>query len=279
MFKGPNAGGINVMTYDLSKNNNYFECPDTTANCDLAGQVKFYMNTYAAAGIPARVGHEIGQPAYPDAANDAGNQIPLTQSELTGILSGVSSSSTMGGFFWELYKAKNSEPTGAKGQPNNIDVTSVAQQVCAKVLPNESRCKGSIPQVGGSQPAPASQSSATGSPKITTSSIVAATVTIPPAPPTIASASQSVSEKTKALPSATADTPSKTTTAQTTASCSDNDDEDSAPKSQTVVAGGGAIQGSPCSVHGQTVCTEGNTYQCAYYGTHALSWGQWYTGC
>ncbi|KAJ3256973.1 hypothetical protein HDU77_002913 [Chytriomyces hyalinus] len=280
MFKGPNAGGINVMTYDLSKNNNYFECPDTTANCDLAGQVKFYMNTYAAAGIPARVGYEIGQPAYPDAANDAANQIPLTQTELTGILSGVSSSSTMGGFFWELYKAKNSEPTGAKGQPDNIDVTSVAQQVCAKVLPNESRCKGSVPQVGGSQPAPVPQSSATESRKMTTSSIVAATVTAPPpTPPTIASASQSVAEKTRTVPSATADTPAKTTAVKTTASCSDDDDEDSAPKSQTAVAGSGAMQGSPCSVHGQTVCADGNTYQCAYYGTYALSWGKWFSGC
>ncbi|KAJ3236501.1 hypothetical protein HDU81_010705 [Chytriomyces hyalinus] len=250
MFKGPNAGGINVMTYDLSKNNNFFECPDTTSNCDLAGQVKFYMNTYASAGIPARVGYEIGQPAYPDAGNDAANQIPLTQAELTGILGGVSSSSTMGGFFWELYKAKNSEPTGAKGQPDNIDATSVAQQVCAKVLPNESRCKGSIPQVGGLQPGTEGPSASI---KSTTSSIVDATVTAKPVPPTIASTSQLVSTKAKT-------------------SHREDDDEDSAPKSQTVIAGGGAMQGSPCSVHGQTQCTNGDTYQCAYYGTYTLSW-------
>ncbi|TPX73965.1 hypothetical protein CcCBS67573_g04768 [Chytriomyces confervae] len=76
---GPNAGGINVMTFDLSKNNSYFKCPDTVANCDLAGQVKFCMNAYAAAEIPARVGYDIGQPACPVASNDAADQIPLTQ--------------------------------------------------------------------------------------------------------------------------------------------------------------------------------------------------------
>ncbi|KAJ3012285.1 UNVERIFIED_CONTAM: hypothetical protein HDU68_001289, partial [Siphonaria sp. JEL0065] len=48
MATGANAGGINVMTYDLSNNNQYYECPSgSTADCDLAGQVKFYMNTYS----------------------------------------------------------------------------------------------------------------------------------------------------------------------------------------------------------------------------------------
>ena len=61
---GANAGGVNVMTYDLSKNENFHECPDA-GDCPLAAQVKFYMDTYSAAGIPASVGFEIGTPAYP----------------------------------------------------------------------------------------------------------------------------------------------------------------------------------------------------------------------
>ncbi|KAI9329171.1 hypothetical protein BDR26DRAFT_1011862 [Obelidium mucronatum] len=150
MSTGANAGGINVMTYDLSKNNNFFECPSgSTADCDLVGQVKFYMNTYAADNIPARVGYEIGQAAYPDPTNDPTNQIPLTQSALTGILSGVSSTSTIGGFFWELYKPKNSAPTGPTGQPDNVDATTAAQQICAKILPGAARCSGVIPPIGG----------------------------------------------------------------------------------------------------------------------------------
>ncbi|KAJ3009414.1 UNVERIFIED_CONTAM: hypothetical protein HDU68_002712 [Siphonaria sp. JEL0065] len=146
MAKGKNAGGINVMTYDLSKNNQYYECPDTTENCDLAGQVKFYMNTYKTAGIPARVGYEIGQAAYPDPTNDPTNQIPLTKDALNSIL-GYENTSTMGGFFWELYKPKNSAPTGASGQPNNVDANTTAQKVCAKVLGSSAkRCKGVIPK-------------------------------------------------------------------------------------------------------------------------------------
>ncbi|KAI9329172.1 hypothetical protein BDR26DRAFT_923023 [Obelidium mucronatum] len=146
MSTGANAGGINVMTYDLSKNNNFFECPSgSTADCDLAGQVKFYMDTYAKAGINARVGYEIGQPAYPDPTNDPENQIPLTQAGLDGILSDVKTSSTNGGFFWELYKPKTSPQTESQ-QKSNIDANTVAQKVCKKVLGADKRCSGVIPQ-------------------------------------------------------------------------------------------------------------------------------------
>ncbi|KAI8622247.1 hypothetical protein BC830DRAFT_818710 [Chytriomyces sp. MP71] len=145
MSVGANAGGINVMSYDLSNNNQFFECPNTVDDCDLAGQVKFYMNTYAIANIPARVGYEIGQAAYPDPEIDPSHQIPLTQAALDAILFGVPSVTTQGGFFWELYKARNSLPTGPSGQPNNIDVTTLAQQICAKLFPNAARCKGVIP--------------------------------------------------------------------------------------------------------------------------------------
>ncbi|KAI9328149.1 hypothetical protein BDR26DRAFT_874417 [Obelidium mucronatum] len=150
MATGKNAGGINVMTYDLSNNNAHFECPSgQTADCDLAGQVQFYMETYANASIPARVGYEVGQPAYPDPTNDAAHQLPLTKAGLSAIINGVATSSTLGGFFWELYKPKNSEPTGVTGQPNNIDANTVARQVCKAVIPNAARCNGSIPQIPG----------------------------------------------------------------------------------------------------------------------------------
>ncbi|KAJ3075397.1 hypothetical protein HDU98_008226 [Podochytrium sp. JEL0797] len=147
MATGANAGGINVMSYDLSSNNQYYECPATTSDCDLAGQVKFYMDTYAAAGIPARVGYEVGQPAYPDATIDAVHQLPLTQTDLSSILQAVPSCATNGGFFWELFKSQNSAPTGSAGQPNNIDASRLAQQVCAAILPGAARCNGVIPSL------------------------------------------------------------------------------------------------------------------------------------
>lgn len=36
--KGPNAGGVNVMSYDLSDNPEFHECPDD-ADCTLDKQV------------------------------------------------------------------------------------------------------------------------------------------------------------------------------------------------------------------------------------------------
>merc|ERR1712176_1251413 len=57
--------GINVMTYDLSKNNDFHECP-TDNVCELDAQVEFYMKTCRDAGFNANVGYEVGQPAYPD---------------------------------------------------------------------------------------------------------------------------------------------------------------------------------------------------------------------
>jgi len=53
---------INVMTYDLSSNNDFHECPSTGV-CLLDQQVEFYMKTYRDAGFAANVGYEVGQPA------------------------------------------------------------------------------------------------------------------------------------------------------------------------------------------------------------------------
>ncbi|EDQ89831.1 uncharacterized protein MONBRDRAFT_7785, partial [Monosiga brevicollis MX1] len=62
MSTGPNAGGINVMTYDLSDNPQFHECPQDNV-CTLSQQVQFYMQTYSQAQIPAFVGYEVGTPA------------------------------------------------------------------------------------------------------------------------------------------------------------------------------------------------------------------------
>lgn len=78
------------MTYDLSDDEEYSECPEPGV-CTLDQQVQFYMNTYGACGsscaapfcpsnlripvllantatasIAAAVGYETGTPAYPD---------------------------------------------------------------------------------------------------------------------------------------------------------------------------------------------------------------------
>ncbi|KAI9207906.1 uncharacterized protein BJ171DRAFT_565652 [Polychytrium aggregatum] len=140
LFSGANAGGLNVMTYDLSDNNQYYECPDTTSDCDLPGQVAFYMGTFDTAGMAAYVGYEIGTPAYPDPTEDPTHQIPLTQTALTTILQNTQPKH-QGGFFWELFK-----PQGSSG---NLDASTAAQQICKAVLGSgTARCSGVIPPVG-----------------------------------------------------------------------------------------------------------------------------------
>merc|ERR1711968_104888 len=86
MTTGANAGGVNVMTYDLSGDPSHNECPDSS-HCTLNAQVEFYMNTYEEAGIPAAVGYEVGTPAYPSAEGEGtAYQLPLTEQELTSIV-------------------------------------------------------------------------------------------------------------------------------------------------------------------------------------------------
>ncbi|KAG0368124.1 hypothetical protein BGZ54_002608 [Gamsiella multidivaricata] len=100
MATGTNGGGVNVMTYDLSNNQQFHECPDDNT-CSLSQQVNYYMKSYADNGMTAHVGYEIGIPAYPASDHDAAHQLPLTQTELSAILAVQGSK---GGFFWELYK-------------------------------------------------------------------------------------------------------------------------------------------------------------------------------
>jgi len=131
-----NGGGVNIMTYDLSDNEQYYECPDANT-CTLSEQVNYYVNSYTANGMSAHVGYEIGIPAYPAPDHDPTHQLPLIQSELTSILAVQGAN---GGFFWELYK-----PAGVA---TNLDASTVAQQVCKAALGSAARCSGTIPQAG-----------------------------------------------------------------------------------------------------------------------------------
>ena len=136
MSKGRNAGGINVMTYDLSDNPEFHECPDDNT-CQLDQQVAFYMKAYSDAGIAANVGYEVGVPAYPAPDHDPSHQLPLTMDMLRSITTQTQPQHGSG-FMWELFKAANNT--------NNADPTQVAQAVCNVVLKN-GRCSGSIPNV------------------------------------------------------------------------------------------------------------------------------------
>ncbi|KAF9585027.1 hypothetical protein BGW38_004209 [Lunasporangiospora selenospora] len=154
-----NSGGVNVMTYDLSNNQQFHECPDTNV-CSLSQQVLYYMNSYKTNGMTAYVGYEIGIPAYPAFDHDPTHQLPLTQTELTAILAGQGS---RGGFFWELYKSK--------GQPNNLEATAAAQQICKAALgATEPRCGGVIPPFDGS-PTTTIEPTTTGTPSTTTPTV------------------------------------------------------------------------------------------------------------
>ncbi|KAJ3238857.1 hypothetical protein HDU81_007057 [Chytriomyces hyalinus] len=132
---GANAGGWNIMTYDLS--NSTVNCPPAPATCSLDGQVNFYMAQYTAAGVVANVGYEIGTPAYPPPAIDAAHSMPLTNS-LAGAIISNTQPYYKGGFFWELFKPQAS--------PSDIHVTTLARALCKAVLgANTPRCSGSIP--------------------------------------------------------------------------------------------------------------------------------------
>jgi hypothetical protein len=128
------TGGVNVMTYDLSSNMQYYECPSSDC-CSLDCQVNFYMNTYKLANLPANVGYEIGTPAYPSPSHDPSHQLPLTTDMLSKITSNTQSQFASG-FFWEMFKpAKSGQATPEQ----------VAQAVCKAVTPNDPRCSGTIP--------------------------------------------------------------------------------------------------------------------------------------
>lgn len=131
------AGGINVMTYDLSNNEAFHECPQDGV-CSLPQQVDFYLQTYLKAGIPAAVGFETGTPAYPDPVHDADHQLPLNATNMGQILAAASTEKLVtGGFFWEVFKVPSlhSEATP----------TQVAQAICKAFPGSTAKCDGTIP--------------------------------------------------------------------------------------------------------------------------------------
>ena len=135
LFSELTTGGINVMTYDLSSNMDFSECPDSST-CSLSEQVDFYMDTFKSASIPAAVGYEIGTPAYPDVNEDTEHQLPLTTEELATMISATQPGRS--GFFWELYKSSGDDQASP---------TDTAQAVCKVVLgSSEARCSGTIPE-------------------------------------------------------------------------------------------------------------------------------------
>ncbi|KAI9350674.1 hypothetical protein BDR26DRAFT_914844 [Obelidium mucronatum] len=142
---GPNAGGWNVMSYDLSKST--VNCPPSPAECDLAGQVDFYMAQYIAAGVSANVGYEIGIPAYPPPSTDFANSLPLLNADAGKILSNVQPY-YKAGFFWELFKAQGDEKAfpNVKNAEKHIAVNALAQNLCKSILGAKTpRCSGSVP--------------------------------------------------------------------------------------------------------------------------------------
>lgn len=135
MTTSANAGGVNVMSYDLSDNQDFHECPDTDS-CPLDKQVAFYLGTYQEAGIKAAVGYEVGFPAYPSPEDDPEHQLPLTKTALSNIISNTQKSNTAGGFMWALHK-----PTSG----SQATVTETLQAICTAVGGPAKRCAGTIP--------------------------------------------------------------------------------------------------------------------------------------
>ena len=130
--------GMNVMTYDLSNNQQFHECPDDQ-HCSLSEQVDFYMGKYADAGIAANVGYEIGTPAYPDPTHDKAHQLPLTTDALAKVV-GATQGKAAGGFLWQIFKP------AADGEAS---ATDVAQAICKAVMPSSPRCAGAFPALDG----------------------------------------------------------------------------------------------------------------------------------
>ncbi len=128
---------VGVMTYDLSDDSAFHECPDDN-DCTLSKQVNYYMNTYKEAAINGMVGYEIGTPAYPSPVYDKQYQLPLTEDELQSIIANTQPN-FHGGFLWDIFK-----PAEASDQ---VSATEVAQAICNTVRRGDARCQGQIPDM------------------------------------------------------------------------------------------------------------------------------------
>ncbi|KAI9207672.1 uncharacterized protein BJ171DRAFT_596667 [Polychytrium aggregatum] len=168
MSTGANAGGINIMSYDLSTSEASQECP-APGVCSLQQQVAFYMGTYDTAKIPANVGYEIGTPAYP---TDPQYMANLTTSAAPSMIQAFHPKYS-GGFYWELFKTPDSS--------DNIDVTSLSQDLCKALIPGSSRCSGTVPGVPVGPPPATSTTKAVSTTKATskTTSTTTTTTTTP----------------------------------------------------------------------------------------------------
>ncbi|KAI9328716.1 hypothetical protein BDR26DRAFT_900684 [Obelidium mucronatum] len=131
----------------------------------------------------------------------------------------------------------------------------------------------------------------------TTSATTTTTTTTTPAPTTSTTTSTTSETTTTTAPSTTADVVSTTdaaTTVNTTLATSTTTDVATSTEAtttttttittpaittSTVVDDNDApVEGQFCAKHGATLCQNGVTYQCAYYGSYKLTWGKWYVG-
>ncbi|ORY53776.1 hypothetical protein BCR33DRAFT_732568 [Rhizoclosmatium globosum] len=188
MTQGINAGGLNVMAYDISTTAD--ECPQPGV-CSLSQQVDFYLGTYktmlsSTAGV--YVGYEVGTPAYPADYTYMAN---LTQSEFSTLQSNTQSQYP-GGFYWEMYKGADSAA--------NVDVNTLSQKLCTQLLPGQTRCQGNLPTA----PVPAAT---------TTTAAVPATTTTTAAVPKTTTTAAAVQTTTAAVQTTTAAVVQTTTAA------------------------------------------------------------------
>ncbi|KAJ3284860.1 hypothetical protein HDU79_007826 [Rhizoclosmatium sp. JEL0117] len=241
MTQGANAGGLNVMTYDMSDATD--ECPQPGV-CSLPQQVDFYMGTYKTmtssnAGI--YVGYEIGTPAYP---TDYTQMLNLTTSAFATLQTNTQSNYP-GGFYWEMYKAADSAA--------NIDVNSVSQKLCAQLLPGQTRCQGNLPSTS---PIP-----------------VTSTTAISPVTTTTAAPVQTTTTAVIVKTTTTAIIPKTTTTAvvvKTTTTAKKT--TTTAAVKTTTAASGGYTAGAACTNYGGWACN--NSLICSYGAAGTLVWVQ-----
>lgn len=253
-----NAGGFNVMTYDISTEP--LECPDANGvKCNLAAQVDFYMNTFKANGMTTGVylGYEIGTPAYPDPAVRPNLLANLTATEFTSLLGTTQKTFNTGGFYWEMFKSDGVTGAGDK----NIDVNSVSKLLCKQLTPGAARCDGNIPVPGQSTSTATTvgpstttntvpTTTSTTNTKTTTTTVNTSTTTTPVATTSTTTATVPTTRTTKATTKTTTKTTAKTTT-------------------KTTTVGGSIADGKTCAVFGQWACA--NACQCSY-GSGGLIW-------
>lgn len=131
------AGGINVMSYDVSDDDSIHECP-AEGVCTLSDQVHFYMNTYSTLNVKALTGFELGVPAYPDISHNKEHQLPLTTEQTSKIITQIDKQQSPGAFYWQWGKDATSIYTGA------VKESDLNVSLCTKYLEDGKSCGGRI---------------------------------------------------------------------------------------------------------------------------------------